>query len=168
MVVSLADGSSFSIRPIRPSDKASLSWGLEHLSEQSVHRRFLTGKPGFSRAELRYLTEVDGHDHHALVATPIDHPDRVMAVGRFVRLAADAEAAEVAIVVADPLQGKGLGTGLGLALADAARERGIRRFTATILGDNLPAHRLMVKLAQRVRYGGPEQGIRTMLGELAA
>ena len=42
--------------------------GLRQLSDESVHRRFLTPKRGFSRTELRYLTEVDGRDHVALVA----------------------------------------------------------------------------------------------------
>ena len=42
--------------------------GLRHLSKESVQRRFLTPKSSFSRSELRYLTEVDGRDHVALVA----------------------------------------------------------------------------------------------------
>jgi hypothetical protein len=51
-----------------------------------VQRRFLTLKSSFSRAELRYLTEVDGRDHVALVAEdPGDPCRRLIAVGRFVR-----------------------------------------------------------------------------------
>ena len=55
------------------------------LSEQSIQRRFLGPKPSLSASELRYLTEVDGHDHYAIVAIPDDGDDRIVAVARFVR-----------------------------------------------------------------------------------
>ncbi len=135
------------IRPIRPEDKALLNWGLSRLSEATVQRRFLSPKPRFTDAELRYLTEVDGHDHVALVA--IDEDGDLVGVGRFVRLE-DPTEAEIAIVVADPLQGQGLGTRLGYALVEEAIRHGVERFTATMQGDNRPAHRLMAKLTSRL------------------
>ena len=135
------------IRPIRPEDKALLTWGLAHLSDATIQRRFLTPKPRFTAGELRYLTEVDGHDHVALVA--IDADDHLVGVGRFVRLEDPAEA-EIAIVIADHLQRQGLGTRLGYELVDAAMVHGIERFTATMQGDNRPAHALMVKLRARL------------------
>ena len=117
------------IRPIRPDDKGMLSDGLRRLSPQSAQRRFLTPKRSFSRAELRYLTEVDGRDHVALVAEyPVDPIRRLIAVARFVRLHDDPEAAEIAVTVADEWQGRGLGSLLGKHLAHAARNRNIRRF----------------------------------------
>ena len=64
----LQDGASILVRPIRADDKRMLEDGLRHLSKESVQRRFLTPKSSFSRSELRYLTEVDGRDHVALVA----------------------------------------------------------------------------------------------------
>ena len=67
MLKRLPDGAPILIRPIRADDKRMLENGLRHLSEESVQRRFLTPKSSFSRAELRYLTEVDGRDHVALV-----------------------------------------------------------------------------------------------------
>jgi RimJ/RimL family protein N-acetyltransferase len=135
------------IRPIRPEDKALLNWGLSRLSDATVQRRFLSPKPRFTDAELRYLTEVDGHDHVALVA--IDEDGDLVGVGRFVRLE-DPPEAEIAIVVADPLQGQGLGTRLGHALVEEAIRHGVERFTATMQGDNRPAHRLMAKLTARL------------------
>jgi acyl-CoA reductase-like NAD-dependent aldehyde dehydrogenase len=56
------------IRPIEPGDKEKLVNGLRQLSEDSTPRRFLAAKPRFTTAELRYLTEVDGVNHIALVA----------------------------------------------------------------------------------------------------
>jgi RimJ/RimL family protein N-acetyltransferase len=145
----LPDGTQVLIRPIRPDDKHFLEEGLHRLSETSVQRRFLTPKPRFSRAELRYLTEIDGHDHMALVAENPAAPARaILAVARYVRLPDDPEAAEVAIVVVDDWQRRGLGTLLVEELAPRARARGVRRFTATMASDNTPAHRLMARLSR--------------------
>ena len=135
------------IRPIRPEDKALLKWGLAHLSAATIQRRFLSPKPRFTEAELRYLTEVDGHDHVALVA--VDEDGDLLGVGRFVRLE-DPTEAEIAILIADPFQGQGLGTRLGYELVEEALRHGIERFTATMQGDNRPAHRLMAKLTARL------------------
>jgi RimJ/RimL family protein N-acetyltransferase len=145
------------IRPIRPDDKCMLETGLRQLSRESVQRRFLAPKTRFSRAELRYLTEVDGHDHAALVAEyPGDPARRLIAVARFVRLHDDPSAAEVAIVVADDWQRRGLGSLLAARLAARARRAGIRRFTATMASDNVPAHRLMEKLTSRLEGQRPQ------------
>ena len=96
----LPDGAPILIRPIRADDKRMLENGLRQLSPESVQRRFLTPKSSFSRTELRYLTEVDGRDHVALVVeSPAEPVRRLIAVARFVRLADDPDAAEVAIVV---------------------------------------------------------------------
>lgn len=142
----LPDGRQVRIRPIRSADKLLLVDGLERLSAESVHRRFLAPKPRLSRRELRYLTEVDMVDHVAYVVVREDHPDLVVGVGRWVRDAEHPDEAEVAVVIGDDLQGMGLGTAVGRCLAVAAAERGIRRFTATILPDNAPAHRLFASI----------------------
>ena len=64
-----------------------------------------------------------------------------------VRLPEDPETAEAAIVVGDRWQGRGAGSLLAEILAEAAPERGVRRFSATMLRDNLRAQRLMERLA---------------------
>jgi RimJ/RimL family protein N-acetyltransferase len=139
------------IRPIAADDKDGLVAGLGRLSRRSVYQRFLTPKPRLSVSELRCLTEVDFIDHYALVAVLARSPDVIAAVGRWVRDEDAAEAAEVAIVVADDLQGRGVGTRLGRELADAARERGIAHFTATMLPTNRAAHRLLAKLSSQLQ-----------------
>jgi len=157
------------IRPIRSDDKRLLSEGLRRLSDESVQRRFLTPKRTFSRTELRYLTEINAVDHVALVAEDPTEPARdLVAVGRFVRLAEDPEAAEIAIVVWDDWQGRGLGSILGGHLAHAARNRGIKRFTATMAADNRPAHRLMAKLTSDLRQRHAGGGVDELVLDLAA
>jgi RimJ/RimL family protein N-acetyltransferase len=165
----LPDGALILIRPIRADDKRMLEDGLRQLSDESVHRRFLSPKRSFSRTELRYLTEVDGRDHVALVAEYPGHPvRRLIAVGRFVRLHDDPEAADVAIVVADDWQRRGVGTTLSDQLVADARRLGIRRFTATMASDNVPAHRLMAKLTKQLEHRHAGSGVDELLLELAA
>jgi RimJ/RimL family protein N-acetyltransferase len=157
------------VRPIRADDKAMLTDGLQQLSEESVRRRFLTAKRSFSRSELRYLTEVDGRDHVALVAEyPGEPVRRLIAVARFVRLHDDPGAAEVAIVVADNWQRRGVGSLLSERLAEEARRLGIERFTATMAADNKAAHRLMAKLTSHLEQRHAGAGVDELVLDLAA
>src|SRR3954467_15888333 len=107
MFLALPDGTRMHARPIVPGDKPLLVAGLSRLSSKSAFQRFLSPKHSFTAAELQYLTEVDGHDHIALIAVDCDRPDQLIAVIRCVRTAPDT--AELAIVVGDPWQGLGLG-----------------------------------------------------------
>ncbi|MBV9213599.1 MAG: GNAT family N-acetyltransferase [Actinobacteria bacterium] len=168
MLARLTDGTRIVIREIRPTDKRMLARGVELLSEETRRRRFLTAKPRLTRGELRYLTEVDGERHFALVAVLADQLDHVVGVARFVKLPGEGATADAAIVVGDPWQRRGLGRRLALLLADAARERGVRRFSATMLSDNPAAIALMRTLAARLEGGGHAAGIREVAVELAA
>jgi RimJ/RimL family protein N-acetyltransferase len=155
------------IRPIRASDAPLLALAHARLSPETVRRRYLGPKPRLSPRELRYLTDVDGVDHVALVAVGADDPRRLLAVARFVRWPEDPRAAEAAIVVADELQGQGLGRRMGLALADAARTRGIERFTATLLSDNAAAHALFATISDRLT-STRDSGIDELVAELSS
>ena len=150
MIHELPNGTRLRLRFIAPSDKALLARGLQQLSAQSRRQRFLVPRSNLTAAELRYLTEVDGRDHVAIVAVLEEDPDQLAGVGRFVRDPQRPDEAEVAITIADPLQGMGLGRMLGLALADIAKSLGIRRFTASLLGTNVAAHRLFGAISRRV------------------
>lgn len=154
-------------RYIRPDDKERLAQALGRLSPESQRRRFLTPKPTFTASELRYLTELDGMDHVAVLAVLADDPDAIVGVARFVRLRDLPDTAELAIVVGDRFQGQGLGRELGRRAADEARSRSIRRFTATMLGDNVAAHRLFHTISDRLE-GRMEGGTRVVVAELAA
>lgn len=156
------------IRPIEPADKGRLETGLRASSAETIRRRFLAAKPRLSRRELTYLTEVDGHGHIALVAVLADDPGTLVAVARCVRLPDRPDTAEMAIVVGDPLQGQGLGRRMAQLLADAALAVGIRRFAATVLGENLAAQRLVRTIARRFERDQVSSGLREMVVELAA
>ncbi len=160
-------GQKVAFRYIRPDDKERLAAALGRLSPESQHRRFLSPKSSLSASELRYLTEIDGFDHVAVLAVLADDPDAIVGVGRFVRLTDLPDTAELAIVVGDPYQGQGLGRELGRLLADEARVRSVRRFTATMLGENVAAHRLFHSISDRLE-GRVEGGTRVVTAEIAA
>lgn len=153
-MVQLRNGAEVEIRPIRADDGHRLEAAYERLSPQSQYSRFLAPKPYLSPSEIRYLVDVDQDSHVALVATPAGHPESIVAVARFVRLADDPAAAEFAVVVGDPWQRQGLASEMLSRLALEARRHGIERLRATMLAGNQPAHRLMRRLGPPRRVGG--------------
>ncbi len=130
--VETTTGVAVHLRPIRPDDSSSLSEFHEHLSPQSVYRRFFFAHPRLSPAETEKFTHVDYVDRLALVA---EHGDRLVAVGRYERIPGTADA-EVAFIVADDYQHQGIGTILLERLADAAWKKGITAFVAEALSEN--------------------------------
>jgi RimJ/RimL family protein N-acetyltransferase len=169
MTKRLPGGTPILVRRIRPDDKELLARGLSELSERSIQRRFLSPKPRFTQAELRYLTEVDQRNHVALVAESAIQPvRRLIGVARFVRLPEDPTTAEAAITVGDLWQGRGIGSMLARELSARARGLGIRRFTATVASDNVPAQRLLHKLNRQVGVAPLGHGASEFVLELAA
>jgi GNAT superfamily N-acetyltransferase len=143
--VALRDGSRVEIRALSAADKTGLASGFERLSERSRYRRFLSPIPQLTPRQLAYFTEVDHHDHEALVA--IEPASRHgLGVARFVRSRDDPSEAEFAVAVADDWQGRGLGTELLRRLAARAREEGITWFTGLVLGENRSMLRLLSAL----------------------
>jgi len=133
--VALRDGSEVVIRPVRSADAPLLADGFARLSPRSRRMRFLYTKYELTPAELRYLTDIDHHDHEALGA--LDHRGgHGVGVARYVRDTGDPQSAEIAVTVADEWQGRGLGAALLAQLARRARAEGIRRFTALVSADN--------------------------------
>ena len=127
-----ADGGTVHVRPITPADADALVAFHSRLSPRTIHFRFFSPRPRLSPREVERFTTVDHDDRVALVA---ELGDELVAVARYDRLPATSSA-EVAFVVGDDHQGRGLGTLLLEHLAAAARERGITRFFADTLPDN--------------------------------
>jgi GNAT superfamily N-acetyltransferase len=123
---------------IAPEDKPLLAASFERLGEESRYRRFFTSKEELSAAELDYLVDVDHSDHEAIIA--IDElSGQAVGIARYVRSNDDAEIAELAVTVIDDWQGRGLGHVLLTRLTDRARQEGVRRFSAMVLGQNREA-----------------------------
>jgi L-amino acid N-acyltransferase YncA len=150
----LKNGLRVEIRPLRHEDRDEIAHGFEGLSERSRYLRFLTLKGELSEKGLENLVDrVDQHDH---VAVALWWPRRstddvLLGEGRFIRLRSDPETADVAVTVADEIQGQGAGTLIMDVLAERAREEGVRRFTAVMSGENEPSHRMMMRAGRVVR-----------------
>jgi RimJ/RimL family protein N-acetyltransferase len=123
--------SAVDLRAMQPDDAERLLRFHHSLSPETVYLRFFSVHPDLRPDELDRFTHVDHEQREAIVAV-VD--DDIVGVARFDRTGADT--AEVAFVVADRWQGKGLGTMLFEALEARAREVGIDRFTAETLPHN--------------------------------
>src|SRR3954451_10086414 len=167
MFIRASDGTQLYVRHVKPRDKDAIAAAWQKLSPRSQYLRFLAPKPRLTQSDLRYLTEVDGHDHVALAAFEMHGPKRLVAVARYVRLKDEPEAAEVAVTVADDMQGKRIGKQLGVLLADEARGRGVKRFTAALVAENRPAFRLMATMTDRL-VSNMDHGVTDVVADLAA
>ena len=154
----LGDGSHVRLRHIRPEDAAELRRGLERLSPQSRYRRFLGGVGQLSDELVRYLTNVDGVDHVAIVAARprADGSEEGLGVARFVRVRDEPTVAEPAITVIDDEQHKGIGHLLAWTLARAARERGVSHFRGEILANNDAVRQLLDGVGATLRDSGDD------------
>jgi RimJ/RimL family protein N-acetyltransferase len=144
------------IRPIEPADKEALASGFDRLSERSRYRRFLSPRGPLTDSELRYFTEVDHHDHEALVAV-VPETGEGVGVARFIRSSEEPHVAELAVAVADDWQGQGVGSLLTAELAKRAREEGVTCFTALALAENDAMLGLLQELG-KVRTGPTRLG----------
>ena len=130
--VVVADGGTVHLRPIRPSDADALVEFHAGLSTRTRYLRYFSAYPRIPERDLYRFTHVDHHDRVALIA---ELGGEIIAVGRYER-APGTDEAEVAFVVADAHQGRGIGSVLLEHLAAAARESGIKRFQAVVLAEN--------------------------------
>lgn len=128
----LADGGTVHLRPIVPSDADALVEFHARLSDRTRYLRYFGAYPTIPQRDLRRFTVVDHHDRVAFVALL---GGEIVAVARYERLNGGPKA-EVAFVVDDGHQGRGLGSILLEHLAAAASERGLERFEASVLPEN--------------------------------
>src|SRR3954471_2021896 len=149
------------LRPIAPADKDRLSAGVAALSPESAYGRFLTGKSSLTPGELRYLTEVDGVDHIALVVL---QGSELIAVGRIVRDAERPDTAEIAVTVCDDWQRRGIGRALTRELT---LRSGVERVSGTMLAGNRAALALMRGIGP-FEYSAISGGVREVVARVSS
>lgn len=150
----LADGTKVTLRMIRPEDSEPLRLAFSRLSPTSRYQRFLSGMSELTDDTVRYLTEVDGVDHVAIVATTdsLDLKSEIgLGVARVIRLEGEPTVAEAAVTVIDEVQRKGVGRLLVRAVAEAAMERGVQTIRAEVLATNAAMRRLLDEVGAVVR-----------------
>lgn len=156
--VLLRDGHTAHLRPISEDDEERLVEFYSQVSAESKYLRFFAPMPTLSQRDVERFTHVDHHDRVAFVLTVAD---KIIAVGRFDRITppdGDGEEAEVAFLVQDAHQGRGIAQLLLEHLAQAGRERGVKKFVAEVL----PENQRMIQIFREAGYqvaGGFEEGV---------
>ena len=155
----LRDGQAAHLRPISGDDTDLLVEFYEQVSAESKYLRFFAPMPRLSEKDVQRFTHVDHHDRVAFVLTVAQ---KMIAVGRFDKINDGSDGrpieAEVAFLVQDAHQGRGIAQLLLEHLAQAGRERGIDKFIAEVL----PENQRMIQIFREAGYhvaGGFEDGV---------
>jgi acetyltransferase len=148
-MVTIADGTPFLLRPIRPEDEPQLVASFAQLSPESVRLRFFSTMRELPHSLAARLTQIDYDREMALVLTDPGSAGRQPIYG-VVRLAADPdnERAEFAIVVRDDMAGRGLGMLLMRHMLAYAERRGIKE----VFGDVLTENKRMLDIARQLDF----------------
>ena len=155
--VVLRDGTRVRMRPIRGVDAPRLVALYERLSRDTRYQRFFSVRQRLPPDWARFLADVDYGTRLALVVEAPADPDTLIAVARY-EPAGEPGTAEVAFVVQDGWQDRGLGTVLFRELLAAAAVNGIHRFRAWVLADNRRMLDLIARLGDVTRRT-IEQGV---------
>jgi acetyltransferase len=148
--ITLADGTRFLLRPIRPEDEAALQAASKKLSPESIRMRFFTALHAFSHELAARLTQLDYDREMALVLTEVP-PATEPSIYGVVRMTGDPdkERAEFAVIVRDDVvAGRGLGTLLMEKIIAYTSSCGI----GEIFGDVLSENETMLSICQRLGF----------------
>jgi RimJ/RimL family protein N-acetyltransferase len=160
----MSGGHSAEIRALRPDDRAGLLAAVSRTSEQSLYRRFFAFKRGFTDSEIDFYCNVDFVSHVALVAVS-DDGETPTIVGGARYIVGPAGQAEVAFVVGDAYQGKGIGSALLRHLVAIARQAGLEALVADVLPENTVMLKVFEKSGLEIRTRR-EQGVVHVLLQL--
>jgi acetyltransferase len=142
----LADGTPVLLRPIRPEDEPQVKELLDNCSEQTLYFRYFKVIKSWPHQALIRFTQNDYDREIGLGAFgEPPGPEVLLGVGRLV-MTPEREAAEFALIVADPWQGRGLGQKLLERVMEIARENGVQLLHGDVLAENQPMLELMKKL----------------------
>lgn len=155
--ITLRDGTLVRMRPIRPEDEPRLVALYDRLSRDTRYHRFFSVMRRLPPDWARFLANVDYRTRLALVVESTSDADALIAVARY-EPAGPPDLAEVAFVVQDHWQDRGIGSVLFGELLRAAAANGLRRFRAWVLADNRRMLDLIARQGQ-VEHRRIEQGV---------
>jgi acetyltransferase len=152
----LKDGTPVLIRPIKPEDESLVANLLDNCSEQTIYFRYFSVIKSWPHEALIRFTQNDYDREIGLVAIGLPPgPTVMMGVGRLV-MTPERDAAEFAVLVADPWQGEGLGPKLIERTIEIAKENGV----GTLYGEVLALNRPMLDISKKMGFNilSPEDG----------
>jgi ribosomal protein S18 acetylase RimI-like enzyme len=136
-IETLRDGCRVEIRALRPDDRADLIAAVSRASDRSLYRRFFGLKRSFTDQEAAFFVNVDFVNHVALIAL-IDEDGRSVIAGGGRYIVVQPGQAEIAFVVVDEYQRRGIGRALMRHLTNIARAAGLGTLIAEVLPENTP------------------------------
>jgi RimJ/RimL family protein N-acetyltransferase len=146
----LRHGGQVEIRALRPSDRNALLLAAASVSDRSLYRRFFGVRRGFSDAEVASFVDVDFKNQVALVAISHESGQQVIvAGGRYIIVSPGM--AEIAFMVVDEFQGRGIAGTMLRHLAELARTAGLTAFVAEVMADNSAMLRVLERSALPLR-----------------
>ena len=132
----LRDGTEIYFRPVKPTDDNALSEMLYSLSASSVKRRYFTHTRTFPHKDVQKLTNIDYENELAIVGcVPGPSGEEIVAITQYF-LDPKTRVAEVAFIVQDEWQDKGMGSFLLDYITKIAVQRKVKSFYATVLSAN--------------------------------
>ena len=166
----LAGGLEARIRPMRLTDEETLQELFYNLSDESTYRRFMAHKRVHPHEEIQRLVDLDYESNMALVITTQDGERRqIVAMARY-DVDPATRLADIAFVVRDEWQGRGLGTLLMRRMVEIARARGLKGFTADVLAANTPMLSVFRKsgLDLQIQKSGSTQHMKALFRAIPA
>ena len=164
----LLDGAEIAIRPIRPEDEPLLVNFHHTLSERSVYMRYFHWMKLEQRTEHERLTRMCFIDYDRQIAFVAERHDpstgerQIVAVGRLVK-SHTGEEAELAVIVSDNFQRRGIGTAIVGQLVDFARQEKLDRITAMMLFENRAMQKVFQKAGFQLRQSDDSESLEAEL-----
>lgn len=138
------DGAEVLIRPIRPEDEPAIARFHQGLSERSVYLRYFHLIDLDQRRSHDRLIRICFNDYDRDIALVTEHRNEILAVGRLRKI--NSTDAELAVLITDEYQGRGLGMELSRRLVEVARAEKMERVIAEILLENIQMQRVCSEL----------------------
>ncbi len=166
--IALPDGAGITLRPIRPEDEPLLVKFHHGLSERSVYLRYFHWMKLEQRTEHQRLTRICFIDYDRQMAFVAECEDQargereIAGVGRLVKSHSGGEA-ELAVIVSDTFQKRGIGTALVGQLLDFARNEKLERITASVMFQNRPMQKVFERAGFRLQQSADPESLEAVL-----
>lgn len=129
-------------RPIHPDDDDKILEFYYSLSRETIYFRFFSGRKNVPKSRVRDYTHIDYEQNFAMV---VEYENKIIGIGHYI-ITDTPETAEMAVVMHDDWQRRGIGTHFLRYIISIAKERGIKHITATVLLENYKIMKTIEKL----------------------
>lgn len=150
--ITLKDGNRILLRPIKPSDATMKQHFFYSLSKETIYKRYFSQLKAMPIKRIWPYVMIDYENEMVIVASITENGlETIVGIGSYVKVPGT-ETAEVALVVRDDWQNKGLGTALLNYLIEIGKNKGVKSFTAWVFTENIKMIHLFKKLLYKTEF----------------